>query len=84
MAKLTLMHIFALFLLLSGIFITSEADSKNILQQRKKCRATLHVGGCIHYPCDNECKAKNPGKEADGICVGSENNTYDCICLTDC
>ncbi|KAE9617828.1 hypothetical protein Lalb_Chr03g0039701 [Lupinus albus] len=35
MAKLTLMHIFALFLLLSGIFMTSEAGPKRVVAPQR-------------------------------------------------
>ncbi|CAL0302607.1 unnamed protein product [Lupinus luteus] len=81
MAKLTLMHIFALFLLLAGIFITSEA--KGDASPRGTHYERFSVGGCIPKKCQNDCVRTHQPKGRtgiEGICVKTENKTIDCWC----
>ncbi|KAE9620731.1 hypothetical protein Lal_00019676 [Lupinus albus] len=76
MAKLTSMHIFALFLLLAGIFMTSE-----VVAEPKRCQIVLNPSGCDLPTCRKECYTKYQG---NGECISGEPKFYKCICVYNC
>ncbi|CAL0320134.1 unnamed protein product [Lupinus luteus] len=75
MAKLTSMQIFTLFLLLAGIFKTSE-----VVAQPKRCQIVLNASSCNLPTCRQDCSTKYQG---NGVCIGGP-MFYKCLCVYNC
>ncbi|CAL0302606.1 unnamed protein product [Lupinus luteus] len=77
MTKLTSVQIFTVFLLLTGIFMTSE-----VVAIPKTCHIVLYPRGCDLQTCRLDCYTKFEGK-GDCIITG-EPKFNKCICAYYC
>ncbi|CAN1133816.1 hypothetical protein LINPERPRIM_LOCUS16469 [Linum perenne] len=79
MAKFSLLHVFVVALIFSGMILVTEADVVDV----QKCVETLYPSNCTPDDCIKKCFDKHQDKR--GQCVPDVNHILtSCVCIWNC